>query len=47
MKKLIFIIIVALAYSCIRDVCKPSIPKGRTEMIKKLGREYNYKPYKK
>lgn len=45
MKKLIFIIMVASAFSCVRDVCKPGIPKGRTKMIKKLGVEYNYKPY--
>lgn len=45
MKKLVFIIVVALAYSCVRDACLPGIPKGRTNMIKKLGKDYNYKPY--
>lgn len=45
MRKLVFVVIVAMAYSCVRDACKPGTPKGRTKMIHKLGREYNYKPY--
>lgn len=45
MKKLVFITLVALASSCVRDACKPGIPKGRKQMINNLGREYNYKPY--
>lgn len=48
MKLLAFIVLIALGLqSCQKDYCKAKIPKSRCKMLKKLKREYNYKPYKK
>lgn len=48
MKLLAFIVLIALGLqSCQKDYCKAKIPKSRYKMLKKLKREYNYKPYKK
>ena len=47
MKALALLLLIALGLqSCYRDPCRQKIPKSRDKMIKKLKRQYNYKPYK-
>lgn len=48
MKLLAVVVLIALGLqSCQVNPCKYKIPKSRYKVIKKLKKEYNYKPYRK
>lgn len=47
MKLLAIVVLIALGLQfCQKDYCKVKTPKSKHKMLKKLKREYNYKPYK-